>query len=56
VAEKLMDAGNLAFAGLLFSQLIGEKPFDVLLGAVGLSLWLILLAVGALMMYLFPGE
>ena len=50
-----MDAGNLAFGGLLLGQLIGENPLDVTKATLGLSLWLALLAGGSWLMYYFPG-
>jgi hypothetical protein len=56
LGEKLMDAGNLAFAGLLLGQLMGHEPADYRQAALGIGLWLVLLATGGLLLYFFPGE
>ena len=56
LAEKLMDAGNLAFAGLLLGQLIGQTPLDLRTAGLGVGLWLALMGAGALMLYFNAGE
>lgn len=51
-----MDAGNLAFAGLLLGQLIGQTQADLWRACLGFGLWLLLLVAGALLLYFFAGE
>lgn len=35
IAEKIMDWGNLIFAGLILGQALSEKPFDFQMAAIG---------------------
>lgn len=36
LSEKLMDLGNLSFAGLVLGQFVGGQEFDANLFAVGI--------------------
>ncbi len=44
LAEKLCDAGNLVAGALLVGQLVGDRPFSVILGFSGLVAWGTILA------------
>ena len=44
VAEKLLDAANIAIGGLVFGQFVSGQPFSIGLAGVGFWLWLIGLA------------
>ena len=41
VADKLFDAGNVAAGGMLFGQFLADRPFSIILGITGLSIWVI---------------
>ncbi len=45
VADKLSDFANSAAGGLVFGQLIADRPFSPVIAFVGLSIWSVLLAV-----------
>ena len=37
--DTLPDAGNLALAGLVFSQLFGSQKFSIFVAMAGLAAW-----------------
>jgi hypothetical protein len=41
--DKLPDAANVALGGMVFGQVLGERPFSPSLAAVGVAAWLVLL-------------
>ena len=43
LADKLADAANLAMGALVFGQSLGETGSSLLLGVVGLGLWVLFL-------------
>ncbi len=42
MADKLMDAGNIAFGALVVGQLISGQPFDWTLAFLGFGAWVFL--------------
>ena len=43
LADKLFDAGTVAAGGMVFGQFVADRPFSVVLGITGLTIWLALL-------------
>ena len=41
--DKLPDAANLALGGLVFGQFLGDRPFSVGIGVLGVATWALLL-------------
>ncbi len=37
--DKLPDAANLALAGLVFGQFLGDRPFSAAIAVVGIVTW-----------------
>ena len=42
VAEKLMDAANIAFGALVVGQFLGQQGFSWSPGVAGVGIWIIL--------------
>lgn len=42
MADKLMDAGNIAFGALVVGQMISGQPFDWALAFLGFGAWVLL--------------
>jgi len=42
IADKLMDAGNIAFGALVIGQLISGQPFNWTLALLGFGAWVAL--------------
>ena len=42
MADKLMDAGNIAFGALVIGQLISGQPFNWTLALLGFGAWVAL--------------
>ena len=42
--DKLPDAANLALGALVFGQFLGERPFSLGTGFLGVGTWALLLA------------
>ena len=40
VAEKLMDAANIAFGALVVGQFLGQQGLSLALAVVGIGIWL----------------
>ena len=45
IADKLFDAANVAAGGMVFGQVLAERPFSTALAIVGLGIWIILVTV-----------
>ena len=45
-SEKLLELGNLALAGIVFTQLLPTKPFSLRVALLGLITFVVLYAVG----------
>jgi len=44
LADKLLDAANVAAGALLFGQFLGEAAYSIPLGMLGVAVWLVLVA------------
>ena len=42
--DKLPDVANLAAGGLVFGQLLGERPFSLRVAFLGVGVWLFVMA------------
>jgi hypothetical protein len=49
LADKLLDAANLALAGLFFAQFVTGTSFSVWLAVLGLATWTAFLGLGVLL-------
>jgi len=43
--ETLRDAANVAAGALIFGQALSDRDYSLALGALGVSVWLVLLGV-----------
>jgi hypothetical protein len=44
LVDKVPDAANVAAGAMLFGQFLSDRPFSVLSGVSGLSLWILMMA------------
>lgn len=51
LADKLMDAANLALGGLVLGQFLGGRDYDAALGGVGVLTWFVGYLAGAILLY-----
>ncbi len=42
LADKLLDAGNIAAGAMLFGQFVADRPFSPGLATLGTAIWLFL--------------
>ena len=49
VADKLLDAANLALGAMVFGQFLSDRRFSLALAAVGIITWVTLFVWGAAM-------
>ena len=42
--DKLPDAANVGLGALLFGQFLGQREFSIVQAALGIAIWLFLLA------------
>lgn len=46
IADKLVDAANIAAGGMVVGQFLAERPFSLPLAVIGLGVWGALFALG----------
>lgn len=49
LSDKLPDAANVAAGGLIFGQILADRPFSPVLAVIGLGIWAVCIAVALLL-------
>ena len=42
VAERVGELANIAAGAMVFGQFLGDRPFSMLVGSVGMGAWIVL--------------
>lgn len=45
LVDKVPDTANVALAALVFGQFLGERPYSLAVGLVGLAIWSALIVI-----------
>ena len=49
LADKLLDAANLAVGAMTFGQVVADRPFSTDWAALGAAMWLLLVGIAIFM-------
>jgi hypothetical protein len=49
LADKALDAANIAAGALVFGQALGERSFSIPLALLGLSVWIGFVTLGSVL-------